>query len=116
MQSHAVTHRDFVFEDGGLLAGARVQHAVVLDIAAVADANVVHVATRHRAKPHGRLLADVHVADDLRAVSNECGWMYLRMNSAEWTNHVGLFWSALTCQRFSLLSRMERKRRQVGAL
>src|SRR6185503_12274377 len=87
VQRDAVSHCDFVLENGRLLAGARMQHTVVLDIAAVADANVEHVAARHRAKPHGRLLAHMHVTDDLRAVGDESGFVNLRMNAAEWSDH-----------------------------
>src|SRR6266852_5888416 len=87
VQSHAVSDRHFVFENGRQLAGARVQHTVVLHVGAIADANVEHVAARHRAEPDRSLLAYVHVADDLRAVSDECCRVNLRMNSAEWSNH-----------------------------
>src|SRR6185503_14306937 len=54
---------------------------------AVADANVEHVAARDRAKPYGRLLAHMHVTDDLRAVGDESGFVNLRMNAAEWPDH-----------------------------
>src|ERR1700704_3238523 len=87
VQSHAVTDGDFVFQNRRLLAGARVQDAVVLHVGAIANANVEHVSTRHRAEPDRSLLANVHVADHLRAVSNKSCWVNLRMNSAKGTNH-----------------------------
>ena len=44
VQGYAVPNCDFVFQDGRLFAGARVQDAVVLHIGAITYANVEHVA------------------------------------------------------------------------
>ena len=78
---------DFFFKDCGLLAGARVNDAVVLDVRAIADPDIEHVSAHNGAEPDGRLLADVHIADDLRAVGDESGFVNLRMNSAKGSNH-----------------------------
>ena len=72
VQRHTVTDGDFFFQNRRLLARARVQHAVVLHVGAIADADIEHVATHDCAEPNGRLLADVDVANDLRALSYEC--------------------------------------------
>src|SRR5438876_10081664 len=87
MQGDAVSDSDFIFQDGRLLTGARVQDAVVLHVRAIADANVEHVATHNGAKPDGGPLADTHVADYLRAVSDECCRVNLRVNAAKGSNH-----------------------------
>src|SRR5712671_5952303 len=89
VQSDAVTDRDFVFQDGGKFAGARMQHTIVLHVSAIADAYVEHVPARDRAEPDRSLLANVHVADHLGAVSNESCRMNLRMCAAKRTNHIG---------------------------
>src|SRR4051812_10633214 len=82
-----MTDGDFFFQDGRLLARARMQHAVVLHVRAIADADVEHVAADDRAKPDGCLFAYVNVADDLRAIGDESCLVDLRMNSAERTDH-----------------------------
>src|SRR5712692_10703520 len=87
VQGHTVPDGDFVFQDCRLLAGARVQDAVVLHVRAIADANVEHVAADDAAEPDGRLLAHVHIADYLRTFSDECRWVNLRVNAAKWSNH-----------------------------
>src|SRR2546423_9431731 len=87
MQRHAVTDSDFFFKNRRLLARACVQYAVVLHVRAIADAYIKHVAAHDRAEPNRRLLADVHVANDLRAVSDECGFVNLRMNTAKRSDH-----------------------------
>ncbi len=87
MQRDAVAHRDFIFEDRGFLAGTRMDHAVVLDVAAIADANVIHVAAQHCIAPNGRLFTQLHVANYLRARINVGAVWDLRMNTAKWSNH-----------------------------
>src|SRR5882724_266503 len=87
MQRHAVTNSDFFLEDRWLLARACMQHAVVLHVRAIADAYIKHVATHDGAEPNGRLFANVYVANDLRAVSNECRFVNLRMHPAKRSDH-----------------------------
>ena len=87
VQSHAVPDRDFIFENSGLLSSARVQHAVVLHVRAITDADVEHVTARDGAKPDGRLIADMHIANYLGAVGNESRAVNLRVSVAKWANH-----------------------------
>jgi hypothetical protein len=48
---------------------------------------VEHVAADDGAEPHGRVLAYVNVADDLRALFDERGRMNLRAYAAERSDH-----------------------------
>src|SRR6266496_1613026 len=89
VQSHAVAASDFVFQNRGQFSDARMQHAIVLHVRAIADANVVHVAARNRAEPDGGLFAYVYVANHLRAVGDECGSVNLRISTAKGPDHDG---------------------------
>ncbi|OAX67443.1 hypothetical protein A6R71_14965 [Xanthomonas translucens pv. arrhenatheri] len=51
-------------EQAQVLDGADVEDGAVLDVAARADAHVVDVAADHRARPHGHVLGQYHVADE----------------------------------------------------
>lgn len=88
MKCSAVAHCDFVFENGWILASAGMDHTVILDIRAIADANVVHIAAQDCVAPDGRLLADVDVADYLRALVNVRALRNLRLDTAKWSNHI----------------------------
>ena len=88
VQRDAVAYRNFVFENRGILAGARVNYGIVLDVRAIADANVVHVPAQDCVPPHGRLFAEMHVTDNLRTLIDVCRVMDLRMDPAKWSNHI----------------------------
>src|SRR5438874_11323554 len=90
VQRHAVSDGDFIFKNCWLLARTCMQHAVVLHVRAIANTDVEHIAAHDRAEPNGRLLANVHVANDLRAVSYESGFVNLRMNTAKRSDHDSL--------------------------
>ena len=60
-----------------------VDDGAVLDVRAAADANPVHVAADDRVHPDAALLADLHVADDLRAVVDVGGGMDARETPAD---------------------------------
>jgi hypothetical protein len=83
-----MAHRHFVFENCGFLASACVKHTVVLDIASVADTNVVHISPEHRVTPDGRLLAKMYIANYLSAFVDVCALGNLRVNTAKWPNHI----------------------------
>src|SRR6267142_3046573 len=87
VQSNAVAYGDFIFENGGQFADARVQHTIVLHVGAVTDAYVIHIAARDSTEPDGGLLAHVHVTYYLRAVSDEGRWVNLRVNTTKGSNH-----------------------------
>src|SRR5437763_66115 len=106
-----MTDGDFVFENRRLLSCACVQHAVVLHVGAIADADVEHVAAHDCAKPNRRLLADVHVANDLRAVSYESGFLNLRVNAAKGTDQIGTHDSGVLLSYPIVLARQRREYR-----
>ena len=85
---------DRAVADGDVAADGRYvrpRHGVhdgpVLNIRPSSDANRVHVAAQHGAHPHAALLADFHVADHLRAVVDERGWMHVGNDSPVGTKH-----------------------------
>jgi hypothetical protein len=47
------------------------QHAGVLDVGAIANANEVHIAAHHRVEPDAGMIPDDDIADHLRAVFDE---------------------------------------------
>ena len=55
-----------------------VDDGAVLDVAAAADADPVHVAADHDVHPDAARLADLDVADDLRAVVHVRGRVHSR--------------------------------------
>jgi hypothetical protein len=64
-----------------------VDDRAVLDVGALADADVEDVAADDGAEPDRGVRADVHVADDLRRVLDEGGRVNLRVRAAEGSNH-----------------------------
>lgn len=87
MQRCAVTYSDFVFKHRWILARACVNDTIILNIAAVADANVVHVAPQNGIAPDRRLLADVDVTDYLCALVDIRALVNMRMIVAKWSDH-----------------------------
>src|SRR5712664_4898595 len=59
-----------------------VQYAAVLNVGARADADVVHIAANHRARPNAGILANHHVANDDRGGINVRRSRDLRVLSA----------------------------------
>src|SRR5208283_5178663 len=66
MQGHRMSYGYLVTQHQWVLIFHDVQHAAVLNIGALADADVMHVAARHAHRPNARVFADRHVADDYR--------------------------------------------------
>jgi hypothetical protein len=77
----------FVFEDGRVRAVRDVDDGSILNVCAIADAYMENIAAHDRVEPDARLLADVHIADDLRALFDESRRMNLRVRAAKWSNH-----------------------------
>jgi hypothetical protein len=61
---------------------------IILNIRAIADANVVHVSAQNCITPNGRLLAKMNVTNYLRADINIGAVGNLRMNAAKGSDHV----------------------------
>ena len=64
-----------------------VYHRAVLNVRARADAYVVTIAAHHRAEPDGRLLADLHVADDNGCLGDVSRRVNLRVSAAKGAYH-----------------------------
>ncbi len=64
MQNDAVAHGHILFDDERILVLHHVQDRTILNIAARADANPVHVAANHGAGPDAGVLANRHVANN----------------------------------------------------
>ena len=64
-----------------------VQAAAILDVGPGADADPVHVAAEDAVEPDAGIVADVHVAEDQRAVGDEHAAAQLRDHALERTDH-----------------------------
>jgi hypothetical protein len=63
-------------------------YGIVLNVCAIAYADIKHVAAQDGVAPHRRLFSDVHVADHLSAqIDIGAGWN-LRRDAAEWSDHI----------------------------
>jgi hypothetical protein len=70
MRDDIVGNRHTVAKKGRNAATEHMNRRVILDIDAVADANVTDVAPHDGVKPDTRLIPNVHIADDMRALLN----------------------------------------------
>src|SRR5579859_4238355 len=64
VEGDGVADGHVVAEDQWVLVAHDVEYAAVLDVGARADADVVHVAANHGARPDAGVFADDYVADD----------------------------------------------------
>jgi hypothetical protein len=83
VQRNAVANRHLIFEDRGVCAVSYMDDGVVLNICAIANADVVNVAPDDSVEPDRRLVANMYVAYDLCAIFDESRGMNLRMNPAK---------------------------------
>lgn len=87
MQRYAVTDSHFFFDDRRVRSVANVYDGVVLDVRAIADANVMNVAADRAVAPDRSLFAEVHVAYNLSARIHVGCWVNLWMNPTKRSNH-----------------------------
>ena len=64
VQNHAVAHGHIVLDDERILVLHHVQNRTILNIASRPDADPVHVAANHRARPDAGVLTNGDVADN----------------------------------------------------
>jgi len=83
-----MAHGHFVFEDCRMGTSACVDDTVILNIGAIANSYVVHVAAQDCVTPNGRLLTEVNVTNHLGAHINIRARGNLRMNTAKRSNHI----------------------------
>ena len=64
-----------------------VDDRAVLNVRAIPYAYVEDITTHDRVEPDGRLLADLNVADNLRALFDKSRLVNLRVRAAKWSDH-----------------------------
>ena len=75
---------DFLFENRGVRSVLHVNHAVVLEVGAITDADIVNVAAHGIcSSPDRRFFSEVYVADNLGAWVHVRRWVNLRVNPTE---------------------------------
>ena len=82
-----MTNRDFLFENRRVRSVLHVNHAVVLEVRAIADADEMNVAAHGAIAPDRSLFAEMHVADHLSAWIHVRGWVNLRVHPTKRSNH-----------------------------
>jgi hypothetical protein len=82
-----LTDRHFVFDNNRMRSMADVYDGVVLDIAAIAEANVMNVAAHRAIAPDRRLFSKVYVANNLSARVHVGCRVNLWMNPTKRSNH-----------------------------
>ena len=87
MQRNVVAYRYFVFQNRFVRTARDMYHCSVLNISTVADSYEEDIAAQYRVEPDGGLLAYVHIANNLRALFDECSRMNLRMHTAKRSDH-----------------------------
>ena len=71
MQHSSVTNRDVVPQNQGTLVPHRVTDAAVLEVRILSDPNDVAVTADDAVEPEARIIADLDVTYDLRALCNK---------------------------------------------
>ena len=94
VHDRAVSDRDVVANRRRVRVLHDVHDGPVLDVRSAADADPVDVAANDDRHPDTALLADFHVADDLRAVVDVGGRMDARHSPAVGTKHAGELYRA----------------------
>ena len=89
-QRHGVTHGDVLAEENSVLLFHAVQHAAILYVRMRAYANGVYVAAQYGIHPDAGVLAENHIADNLRRIVDVAGLGNCGGCSFVRTNHVEL--------------------------
>ncbi len=82
-----MSERDFVFENCRMSFRRNVNYRAVLNVRALADADVINVAAQNRTEPNARFRADFDIADDNRIVGDKCRFVNFRMFVLKRFNH-----------------------------
>ena len=64
VQGDGMAYGDVVAQDNGGLAVQGMQTGAILDVGAVANLDVMHIAAQNDARPDGHVVAQRHIADD----------------------------------------------------
>src|SRR5260370_17519650 len=76
-----MSHRDPVAHSDPVLVTHAVEYAAILHVGVGSDADGKDVATDHSVHPDARVLANLHVADDLRVLVDVARFMYTRRDA-----------------------------------
>jgi hypothetical protein len=87
MQDHVVPDGDVVADDERMRVVCDMQHAEVLHVRAVPDANVVHIAANDGMKPGAALFAHHDVADDHGGLFDKAGLRDSRGDALKRADH-----------------------------
>src|SRR5688572_2364237 len=90
MQNDAMPDADKISQNRGISVAGHMQHARVLNIGAVANPNVIHIATHHRVEPDAGMVADDNITNHLSAVFDKDPGSHLRELALIATKHGGL--------------------------
>ena len=87
VQNRAVTDGDMAANQGRELVAGNVDDGVILNIGVVTDANVKDIAAQDAVEPDARMVADLYVTDNMRAILDKCSFSYLRANAFVCPDH-----------------------------
>src|SRR5215813_15528369 len=87
MQRDVVSHSHFCLKNCGTYSIPHVNNRIILDVGAVADSDVVHVASYRAIAPNRGLFSELDVSDHLGTRVNECSGVDLRMDATKGSYH-----------------------------
>src|SRR5262245_762 len=89
MKHGSMSNAYVVLENQRVFAFHDVTDGSVLDVCVFTDANVVYIAANDAVEPHARMIANLYIADDLGALSDEDAFSQLRPLSLVFMQHPG---------------------------
>src|SRR5262245_65505269 len=87
MENDPVSDGNTIADASRKLAAGDMNHAVILNVGAVADLYGIDIATQDTVKPYARMLADLHIADNMRAFFDKCSFSYPGLYAFVGSNH-----------------------------
>src|SRR5690349_14504609 len=78
---------DMIADNRGKLVTGDMNNRAILHVGMMPDANGKNIAAQDTIEPYARLFANLHVADDVRAVFDKGASGDLRQNTFEGINH-----------------------------
>lgn len=87
VQRRTMAHRHLFFKNRRVRSMTDMNHGIVLNVRAIADADVMNVAANRAVAPDRGFFAKVNVADDLGTGFDIRGWVNLRVNATKRSNH-----------------------------
>jgi hypothetical protein len=88
MESNAVANCYLFLKYRRVSSISNVDYRIVLHVRSITHSNVMNIAADGTVAPDRSLLAEMNVANDLRAHVHIGSWVDLRMNTTKWPDHV----------------------------